>query len=313
MAGTQAEHDVEATDDDALSLVRSSPRAAELIVRAATITASELELARMVEAILDQTVEMLGACVAHLCSVVGEGDEVRLEGERNVPAELRARLSQCTFHDGFLAGRAGASRKIQLVPDVDAMDPSLDLDHELMTRTECRSMVAIPLIASGRLVGVLTYALRETHEFSAADVAALRVIANILATGVAKANVYENERMLRKQLEGIRNATLAISRRYELPDVLQCIVDEARSVAGARYAALGISRNDPDAPFDPWVYSGMTAEQAAAIGRDLDRVHLARELREDRRLISRAGADLEHALVALQFERRRHDRDDERL
>src|SRR5262249_6662450 len=40
----------------------------------------------------------------------------------------------------------------------------------------------------------------------------------------------------------------------------------ARELTGSDFAALGVG-NDPDRPFDPWVFSGMTAAQADAIGR----------------------------------------------
>ena len=45
----------------------------------------------------------------------------------------------------------------------------------------------------------------------------------------------------------------------------------------------------------------------------LDRVHLARGVREHRGGVARARADLEHALAALELERFRHVSDDVRL
>ena len=45
----------------------------------------------------------------------------------------------------------------------------------------------------------------------------------------------------------------------------QRVVDQARRLAGAAYAAIGIG-TDPDRPFDPWVWSGLSVEAAAAIG-----------------------------------------------
>src|SRR5690606_32541016 len=46
---------------------------------------------------------------------------------------------------------------------------------------------------------------------------------------------------------------------------------------------------------------------------NLDRVHLAREPAEERRLVARARADLEHLLVAAKLEKLEHSRDDRRL
>jgi signal transduction histidine kinase len=48
--------------------------------------------------------------------------------------------------------------------------------------------------------------------------------------------------------------------------VLQLIADEARTVADARYAAVGCG-TDRDRPFDPWISSGMSPGAIAALGR----------------------------------------------
>jgi PAS domain S-box-containing protein len=53
----------------------------------------------------------------------------------------------------------------------------------------------------------------------------------------------------------------------EIAPVLQRIVNEAREVVDAEYAALGIAVSE-ELPFDPWVFSGMTKEQASKIGRN---------------------------------------------
>ena len=51
-----------------------------------------------------------------------------------------------------------------------------------------------------------------------------------------------------------------------LQRIFRVIVETARSVADAQYAALGIG-TDPTKPFDPWVFSGIDSEQAAMIVR----------------------------------------------
>jgi PAS domain S-box-containing protein len=88
----------------------------------------------------------------------------------------------------------------------------------------------------------------------------------------------ERERLLvieqqhRRQLETIRESALTISALWtatgtrDIAGVLQAIVDEARRLTGADYAALGVGM-DRTKPFEPWVYSGMTAEDVMKIGR----------------------------------------------
>ncbi len=76
---------------------------------------------------------------------------------------------------------------------------------------------------------------------------------------------------LRVKREALSHAVVAISESLsvlplDLRSVLQTIVEQARQVAGAEYAALGIVE-DPSRSFEPWVYSGVPLELAAAIGR----------------------------------------------
>jgi PAS domain S-box-containing protein len=46
---------------------------------------------------------------------------------------------------------------------------------------------------------------------------------------------------------------------------LQTVIDRARAITGARYAALGVG-TDPARPFDPFVVSGLSSEEAAPLG-----------------------------------------------
>jgi len=57
-------------------------------------------------------------------------------------------------------------------------------------------------------------------------------------------------------LKAVNAATLAISSELSPDRVLQTIVEQARKLANARYAALGIG-SDPTRSFHPWVFSGM--------------------------------------------------------
>jgi signal transduction histidine kinase len=66
------------------------------------------------------------------------------------------------------------------------------------------------------------------------------------------------------ELRRLSAAVLAVSGRLAVPDVLQTIVDTARELVGARYAALGVP--DGGGSFAQFLVSGLTEEQLAAIG-----------------------------------------------
>ncbi len=81
----------------------------------------------------------------------------------------------------------------------------------------------------------------------------------------------------------VSQVVLAVSRQFSVRDVLQMIVRSARSLAGARYAALGVP--DDAGGFAEFLVDGLTADEQAAIG-PLPRQHglLGVMLREGRPL-----------------------------
>ncbi len=72
------------------------------------------------------------------------------------------------------------------------------------------------------------------------------------------------EQKLRAQLEALNEATLAITAELSLERVLQQVVNLARDLANARYAALGVP--DGQGGLEQFLYSGLTTREAQRIG-----------------------------------------------
>jgi signal transduction histidine kinase len=73
-----------------------------------------------------------------------------------------------------------------------------------------------------------------------------------------------DERRLSAQLGALIEASLAITAELAIDRVLQRIVDLARALVGAKYAALGVP--NPGGALDKFVTSGMTPEEIRAVG-----------------------------------------------
>lgn len=96
------------------------------------------------------------------------------------------------------------------------------------------------------------------------------VIADLTATALQNESLVIAERQesrisqqRMRQLTALSNATVAISSELSLDKVLQQIVDSARELIGARYAALGIP--NVDGYLDAFVISGMHRDDVALI------------------------------------------------
>jgi signal transduction histidine kinase len=75
---------------------------------------------------------------------------------------------------------------------------------------------------------------------------------------------------LNPALRAVSDAVLAVAAEISVEEVLQRLVDRARELAGARYAALGMP--DGQGGFGRFLVSGMTGELVAAMG-PLPRTH----------------------------------------
>src|SRR5713101_5457391 len=69
---------------------------------------------------------------------------------------------------------------------------------------------------------------------------------------------------LNPTLRAISDAVLAVAADLSVEDVLQRLVDSARELAGARYAALGLP--DGEGGFRRFLTSGMSEELTSSLG-----------------------------------------------
>jgi PAS domain S-box-containing protein len=236
---------------------------AEKIAHVGSAVARAHALSGILRVVLDETVGTLGASHAHLQLADLEQRTLELVASHGLPVDLRARLARVSFDAPLLEARAASERVAQSVSDVDQLDASRELTRELASRIPCESLISLPLLASDRLVGVLTLGFATRRDFTREERIALETCAEIFSFSIANAAAYEEERRMRALFEAVGNATVAIASEFSLMPALQAIVDEAREVVGAQYAALTASETEP---FAAWVFSGMTPEEEASIG-----------------------------------------------
>jgi len=153
----------------------------------------ERTLARLVDVVLDQTVSALGARFAYAHRADEERRTLQLLGLRNVPADLASAIAQVSFDAPLAAAHAAAERRAEFFSSTDALAPSMEATRDLLIRTGCHSLVALPLVAHGRLVGVLTLALPQGREFGRDEREALTVCSEVFAVGIAN-GLWQEER-----------------------------------------------------------------------------------------------------------------------
>jgi signal transduction histidine kinase/GAF domain-containing protein len=238
---------------------------AEKVAHVGSVVAREFHLSAVCDVVLDETIRTLGAQWATLHLADEDKRILKLVGERRVPGDLVDRLSQLSFDTRSTLTEAARSRQMRIISEEDELEPSPLLARELLSRTGCKTLIELPLLAHDQLVAVLSFALKDAHTFTAGERATLDSCGHVFSFAIAHAMLFEEERRLHTLFEAVGQAAVAISSELDLLPVLQNIVDQARFIADADYAALGILVSE-DQPFEPFVYSGITQEQAGEIG-----------------------------------------------
>jgi PAS domain S-box-containing protein len=169
---------------------------ASAMVRAVAEAASAVSGARLmrevVEVVVDQALQ-LGAAAAHLALVDEQRSELHLVAHRNLGQALAQRMLRVSFDAPLLSARCVRARELVAVEDIEQLDPALTMAREVLQVAEARSLFSVPLLAFGRLVGVLTFALRQPHAVTSAERAALLAIGEMFAVAITNTQRQEHD------------------------------------------------------------------------------------------------------------------------
>ena len=181
----------------------------------------------------------------------------------HVGAHPEAFAEQREFRRG--EGVPGAALAMGRLLVLDGVADAARLARPGLAAAGFRMFVSIPLRAEDRIVGVMNVAGLAVRSVSAELEDLLLGLGGQIGTALDRARAYEREQALRRRLEAVNDAAIAIAAELSLPALLQRIVGIARELTGARYAALGVA--DEQLRLTEFITAGITPEARARIGR----------------------------------------------
>jgi len=102
---------------------------------------------------------------------------------------------------GF-AGRVAASKRPVFIEDT----AKADLHNPLLRQKGITSLLGVPLLVEGRLIGVIHVGTFARHQFSDDDTRLLHLVADRIALAIENARLYEEERTARTEAEAANRA-----------------------------------------------------------------------------------------------------------
>jgi signal transduction histidine kinase len=142
---------------------------------------------------------------------------------------------------GF-AGRVAAERRPIVLDDIE----HADILNPLLREKGIESMVGVPLVVSGDVLGVLHVGALTPRDFTSDDVDLLQLAADRAAIAIEHARLYEVERQARHRLERIQIVTDAALAHLGLDELLEELLSRIRDILSADTAAVLIRDEETD-------------------------------------------------------------------
>src|SRR5690348_9503181 len=161
--------------------------------RATTLISSTLDLESLIERVVTDIATSIGNVKVALWLHAGDSDEMILQEVRGC-CLLCSKGNRLRIGSEGMVGHVAASGKMHYAPDVDE-DP-----YYIRCEPGRGSEVCIPLLAEGRVMGVLSVAHHDAFAFSEDQLMVLEALAGHIAVAVENSRAFGYERSERERL-----------------------------------------------------------------------------------------------------------------
>jgi signal transduction histidine kinase/putative methionine-R-sulfoxide reductase with GAF domain len=211
---------------------------------------THLDLNRLLENLLDGIRKVMRTDTAVALLLDERGEELIASWARGLEEEVEAGV-RIPVGRGF-AGRVAADRAPVFIPDATRAE----LVNPLLVKRGLKSLLGVPLLVEGRLLGVLHVGSVPPRVFSKDDERTLQLLADRVALAIEQSRLYESERAASRRLEFLGEASELLGSTLEYEIAMQrlsalsvpylgdwCIVDMLGS--DGRVERVAVGHSDP--------------------------------------------------------------------
>jgi len=183
-----------------------------------------LELEELLNALLDRAREMLNADTCAILLLDEENQELVARAARGIEEEVEQGV-RIPLGRGF-AGRVAADGRPVVLDDVD----HADVMNPILRQKGIKSLLGVPLLVKGQVVGVLHVGTLVPRKFTVDDIDLLQLAGDRAAIAIDHARAYQAETSSRKRLEDLQAVTDAALAHLELDELLNVLLPRIRDI-----------------------------------------------------------------------------------
>ena len=157
----------------------------EDVERVTEATLAYLDLDDLLAELLQRITDILGSDTAAVLLVEEDGRTLAARAAKGLEEEVE-RGFRLPIGQGF-AGRVAATREPVIIPDVD--NSPVEVVNPLMREKRVRSLLGVPLIVEGKVVGVLHVGALTQRDFLESDVKLLQLVADRVALSIERSRL----------------------------------------------------------------------------------------------------------------------------
>jgi GAF domain-containing protein/anti-sigma regulatory factor (Ser/Thr protein kinase) len=207
---------------------------------------AHLALDDLLAALLERVAEVLRSDTAAFLLIDDDDPQIlRARAAKGIEEEVEQGV-RIPVGRGF-AGRVAAERRPIVIPDVG----HADVLNPILREKGIRSLLGVPLLVEGRVIGVLHVGTLTPRDFTAEDRDLLQVAADRAALAIEHARLYERERHARERsedavrvVEAVQRVTDAALAYLSTEDLLGALLDRMREILDADTAAILMLEQD---------------------------------------------------------------------
>jgi signal transduction histidine kinase/GAF domain-containing protein len=212
---------------------------------------THLDLDRLLASLLEGVRTVMKADTSVVLLLDEAGEELVASWSRGLEEEVEARV-RVPVGQGF-AGRVAETRRPVYIPDVRRAQ----VVNPLLAQRGLISLLGVPLLVEGRLLGVLHVGSIAPRVFTNDDERTLQLLADRIALAIEQSSLYESARAAGRRLEFLAEASELLGSTLDYSAALErltalavpylgdwCIVDMLR---GERLERVAVAHADPEA------------------------------------------------------------------